>query len=562
MRDERPATRHSVGARVRATSCGERGRENAVGVAGVATLLLLLLGHILVLPPYEGFDETAHYSYVSFLADEGAIPWIGQASFDRTLTASPAPLPRAYSTVPPYEANGGLTYQQFYSDQNESGRRLAVEYYWTPPAQPVSFEPDPSLPGNGAASHPPLYYALLSIPYRLSSDWSPGARLLLLRLVSVGFVVASSVIFWCGVRLFSDPNLRLRLLAGGLLALHAPTLVFEFGRLGNDSLVTLLFSAVFYLLVRLAQHDLTSTRDFAVLGLILGLGLLTKIYFVATLAAATLQIAYVALRLAPQTRRLVLRRIALMVAVAAVVGGWWYGLFWTRYGVLFGTHLTLAYPSPDTVNLGPIEFAWRCVRMFASATSTFLWSGSWSFLRPSITEYFLCVPFGLLVTLAFVRSWKAHTSQERLAVTAGAVLLVPIVAGTGYYIIDAVRHGIASSVVGGYYWFVAWPALAIIFSSLVRQSVYRRVLPVALVPLLALELLGWWKQLLLYAGILAKVGDNKTGVGLVAPSFAVVGDIVGRVGLLSWPLLALLTVIVAILLRGGLLAVAARHAEG
>ena len=34
----------------------------------------LLLAHVLILPPFESFDETAHYSYVSQLWDRHEIP--------------------------------------------------------------------------------------------------------------------------------------------------------------------------------------------------------------------------------------------------------------------------------------------------------------------------------------------------------------------------------------------------------------------------------------------------------------------------------------------------------
>jgi hypothetical protein len=46
----------------------------------VITAVLLLaalfigLAHIALLPPFEGFDETGHYSYIQQLADTGRSP--------------------------------------------------------------------------------------------------------------------------------------------------------------------------------------------------------------------------------------------------------------------------------------------------------------------------------------------------------------------------------------------------------------------------------------------------------------------------------------------------------
>ncbi|PYM60955.1 MAG: hypothetical protein DMD79_14360 [Candidatus Rokuibacteriota bacterium] len=41
--------------------------------------LLLGVAHVAILPPWEGFDETAHYSYLQQLADRGELPRLGTA---------------------------------------------------------------------------------------------------------------------------------------------------------------------------------------------------------------------------------------------------------------------------------------------------------------------------------------------------------------------------------------------------------------------------------------------------------------------------------------------------
>jgi len=115
--------------------------------------------------------------------------------------------------------------------------------------------------------------------------------------------------------------------------------------------------------------------------------------------------------------------------------------------------------------------------------------------------------------------------------------------------IDAIRHGIGVSVVGGYYWLVAWPCLAVIYSAVFRSSLARRLLPFSLAFLVFFELLGWWKQLLLFAGILVKKGSEKSGVGFVLPSSTVLGEVVDRLGGLGWPGMTLAGVMLAVVLR-------------
>jgi hypothetical protein len=62
------------------------GGERLLALGSMTTMALLLVAHVLVVPPYEGFDETAHYSYISQLADLGEVPIIGKARFDKALT--------------------------------------------------------------------------------------------------------------------------------------------------------------------------------------------------------------------------------------------------------------------------------------------------------------------------------------------------------------------------------------------------------------------------------------------------------------------------------------------
>jgi len=43
----------------------------------VSAILLIAVGFLAVLPPFEGFDETAHYSSIQQIADTGTIPRYG-----------------------------------------------------------------------------------------------------------------------------------------------------------------------------------------------------------------------------------------------------------------------------------------------------------------------------------------------------------------------------------------------------------------------------------------------------------------------------------------------------
>jgi hypothetical protein len=111
--------------------------ERTLALGSLATMALLLVAYVLVVPPYEGFDESAHYSYISHLADRGEVPIIGKMRFDRTLAVDLAQLPRPYSSVPPFEQIGGLTHQQFHEALSDSTRDQAILQYWSPRAAPA-----------------------------------------------------------------------------------------------------------------------------------------------------------------------------------------------------------------------------------------------------------------------------------------------------------------------------------------------------------------------------------------------------------------------------------------
>src|SRR5271167_2850679 len=84
-----------------------------------ATSLMLLavaltgIAHVAFLPPFEGFDETGHFSYIQQIADEGRIP---RAGIDRISADSEAyPGPRPYPALPPFENNGRFTYRSYFA---------------------------------------------------------------------------------------------------------------------------------------------------------------------------------------------------------------------------------------------------------------------------------------------------------------------------------------------------------------------------------------------------------------------------------------------------------------
>ena len=74
-------------------------RRSGFGVVGVLLLGSLLVGlaHVALLPPFEGFDETGHYSYLQQLAETGRWPVRGD-KMSKDIDDYLAVAPSAYST--------------------------------------------------------------------------------------------------------------------------------------------------------------------------------------------------------------------------------------------------------------------------------------------------------------------------------------------------------------------------------------------------------------------------------------------------------------------------------
>ncbi len=110
--------------------------------------------------------------------------------------------------------------------------------------------------------HPPLYYALLTVPYRCVRECSPATRLLAMRACSL-LLAAGSLWFWLrGLRLLGSADARRQWLLAGCLPVFIPSLYYDFARLGNDSLACLVFAAMFYCLLCSLANEQRRLSDF------------------------------------------------------------------------------------------------------------------------------------------------------------------------------------------------------------------------------------------------------------------------------------------------------------
>lgn len=206
-------------------------------------LLLVLLGYLLVAvnfarqtPPWQAPDEPAHYNYIADIATQGALPILRRTDYDQKCMEF-----LVSNKFPPQAGIDCLRYEGY---------------------------------------QPPLYYLAGALVYRLSNG-----SLLALRLFGVGLGIGIILLFYYNLNLVF-PDKPLVVLGATAFAAFLPMHVAVTAAVSNDAFAELLLVVQIALLLRWSRaHFLTppvattrSRRQLLLLGLVLGLGLLTKVY--------------------------------------------------------------------------------------------------------------------------------------------------------------------------------------------------------------------------------------------------------------------------------------------
>jgi hypothetical protein len=254
----------------------------------------------LITPPFQVPDEPAHFAYVQQLAETASLPTSSSAE---------------------------------YSEEEEVAlqdvRQLEVHFH--PENHPLETAAEQSRllhdlaaplqrSGSGAAgvaaSQPPLYYGLQTIPYLLGSGGTLLDRLELMRLLSALIAGFTALFAYLFVR-EALPRVPWAWPVGGLAVALSPLLGFMSGTVNPDALLYAAAAAVFYFLARAFRRGLTPGLAIAI-GVASAVGTLTKLNFIGLIPGIIVGVVVLALRAPRASRRAVCRSAALAVAIAAV----------------------------------------------------------------------------------------------------------------------------------------------------------------------------------------------------------------------------------------------------
>ncbi len=245
-------------------------------------LAYLLVGALFAIytPAWQAPDEPAHYNYIRQVAETGCCPRIETGDWDSAYLAQ-------------------LTTHKFAADYLANIETIQYEDH-----------------------HPPLYYLLAALVYKLQPENLTALRLFSVLLGAGGVALSYAI----GRRLApAQPQIALGLMA---LVAFLPQHISMLSAVNNDALAELLVALALLWLLRYYQ---TGAGRLWQLGLIVGLALLTKltIYFLAPLALLTIWLRWRADGGAGED---LARAFSVFLLVALLIGGLW----WLRNISVYG----------------------------------------------------------------------------------------------------------------------------------------------------------------------------------------------------------------------------------
>lgn len=269
--------------------------------ANKVLLALLLLAAVksllwtVAIPPWRAPDEPQHFGYIEHLSREHSIPL------------------------------NGATY--LYPDIFESLAR--TNFAGITGSESTTVDPA-TRQLNPAAQHPPLFYTLALPAYMAGGNSSIETQLYLARLVNVLIFMALIAVAYRFARLVF-PGIAYLQIGVPLLMIFHPQLGFISAGAMNDALLAFLFTLFLHQLTVIAMGDFSLKRA-AILGAVIGLGMLTKSSFMVAFPIS-LAVLFVLLAIRKDRRRQLAMAAGTALGVSFLIFFWYYLRNYIELGV-------------------------------------------------------------------------------------------------------------------------------------------------------------------------------------------------------------------------------------
>jgi hypothetical protein len=474
-----------------------------------SSLFFIGLGYISLLPIFEGFDETAHYSRIREIENSASSMFERESYIDQVIIDYAGPMPYS-SGSPPYSHEN--TYDNFFAHENlVDGYR---EKYFN---KPLDNQFHPSGEVNWQIQHPPLYYFLVSSLGIVSDKLPLASQFFALRLISYLFVLIGIFFGTMAASNMADhdsgktASIKLGFL---IYPLIFPMFFLEFARIGNDSLCILLVGIIAYLISLWHQDKGRSIISISI-GVTLALGLITKALFIPITAAFGIVLALnVSGNNTNEIKSKLLKSSFLIFLPIFLIAGSYY-LF--KY-IIVGD-LGLGFEAFQLAQRGGLLNGLKehfdfiaLVRGLVIPFVTFFWAGTWSLVRMPLVSYApLFIAAGWLVK-SYIFLPKEYKVDRVTTLLIPSFFLTYL--GLAWHVmIMMALNGIATS--PGWYFHILMPLIApvigIVYSSIIKNTFKARLF----ISLLIYSFLFHLSAILLNAllfGAGAFKGNNKTFV--------------------------------------------------
>jgi 4-amino-4-deoxy-L-arabinose transferase-like glycosyltransferase len=272
----------------------------------LAATVIASLGWMVVTPPFQAPDENAHFGYVQTLAERGAVP-----------ESAGAPVLSTEQNAAAQAANSIQTQQQLATKPEWSERAYAR---WLAQERLLGDSARTDGGPNPAGVNPPLYYLWEAVPYSLGSSGDVFARLSLMRVWNIPFLLVTVAATWLLAGTVFGPRPALQIAAAAVPALF-PMTGFIASSVTPDSLIYALWSLVFLFGARVILRK-GGLADLVALVVTFVLALATKSISFALAPSVLLVLAVVVWRQRHRPRFVPIVAVSGALLLAVVVGAW------------------------------------------------------------------------------------------------------------------------------------------------------------------------------------------------------------------------------------------------
>jgi Dolichyl-phosphate-mannose-protein mannosyltransferase len=433
------------------------------------------------LPLWEGYDEWAHFAVIDRMVTSGRllIDRKERASCEVEQSLELAPVPWELRTMPPPSLTQDAYWQLASRERSERQQRLRQA------AREATREPCPSAPPIYEALQAPLYYWLLSIPYQVASGAPLTDRVFLLRYVSLG--IASLAVPLAYLLVLRVGESVAAALGAAALMSAVPELMVDVCRVGNECLGIVIYTRLTLLCFDLTTTSVRRQTGFRI-GVALGLGLLTKAYFLAALPALAAVYLWRIWR-GPERRALVYHAAA-TASVAMAIAAWWYVRNYLTTATWSGLYeaVELRHSSWPRFFAGVRQVNWP--RAFDSILMSHIWFGGWSSLVLRSWMYHAVESFAAVGSAGILRTLVTQKPVRRSSLFPLLAVYVFFWIGELYNVLLLFMSKGVSTSMGWYLYAVGGAEVTLLLSGLaaiVPARVRQRVLPLLVLCFVALD---------------------------------------------------------------------------